>query len=517
MQTNGAAVLVRGFVNLVLSQITVRLINFGLNLVTARLLSPEAYGLASVQFHLLNTGIVFLSREGLKRACQRIQKDETVHTSKVLALASLCIPLGACVTGAVCTATLWSTSTDDKEAQVQGTAVVMQGMAAFLELCCGPLYILAKVQLADGVVAVAEAAAIIAKGSLTLYLLKRASLPVAIALSWAQVAYAGVTTLVFIVHYLPDFYNWVRSPMSMPQAPFCPSKQVVLEPQPTADTAADAELRRRRLTGTAGAVGASDSGMHASPGNPGVALAKECLIDSGSLAMCWRFLLQAGVHLLQTEGSRMVMALCQSSYNQGVYGLVTNLGSLVVRTIFFPVEEAAFRAFSKPSSKGSEGEREQIVGVLVRLFGLVGLLAVSFGPSYTYVLLRLVYGQKWSDTEAPRALAYYCAYITLLALNGCTEAYVNAVADPRQLGQSIRWQTAFSAAQILLSFALVWRLGAIGLILADSANMVLRIGYSWRFIKTRASGLQLRDWAPSLRSCAVCALAAGALRECKIV
>ena len=54
------------------------------------------------------------------------------------------------------------------------------------------------------------------------------------------------------------------------------------------------------------------------------------------------------MHLAQTEGSRMVMALCQSSYNQGVYGLVTNLGSLVVRTIFFPVEEAAFRAFSRP-------------------------------------------------------------------------------------------------------------------------------------------------------------------------
>ena len=62
---------------------------------------------------------------------------------------------------------------------------------------------------------------------------------------------------------------------------------------------------------------------------------------------------------------------------------------------------------------------------------IVGLLAVSFGPSYTYVLLRLVYGHKWSDTEAPNALAYYCGYITLLALNGCTEAYVNAVADPR--------------------------------------------------------------------------------------
>lgn len=61
----------------------------------------------------------------------------------------------------------------------------------------------------------------------------------------------------------------------------------------------------------------------------------------------------------------------------------------------------------------------------------IGLLAAAFGPSNTYVLLRLVYGQKWSSTEAPAALACYCGYITLLALNGCTEAYVNAVADAR--------------------------------------------------------------------------------------
>ena len=59
------------------------------------------------------------------------------------------------------------------------------------------------------------------------------------------------------------------------------------------------------------------------------------------------------------------------------------------------------------------------------------MLAVAVGPSYTYVLLRLLYGRKWSSTEAPAALAYYCGYITLLALNGCTEAYVNAVADAR--------------------------------------------------------------------------------------
>lgn len=57
--------------------------------------------------------------------------------------------------------------------------------------------------------------------------------------------------------------------------------------------------------------------------------------------------MQAGEKLLLAEGSKMVMAMGQSAYDQGVYGLVSSLGSLVVRTLFQPVEEAAFTAFSK--------------------------------------------------------------------------------------------------------------------------------------------------------------------------
>ena len=62
---------------------------------------------------------------------------------------------------------------------------------------------------------------------------------------------------------------------------------------------------------------------------------------------------------------------------------------------------------------------------------LAGLLAVAFGPAYTYMLLRLVYGQRWSETEAPKALAVYCLYILLLAVNGILEAFVHAVANSR--------------------------------------------------------------------------------------
>lgn len=82
----------------------------------------------------------------------------------------------------------------------------------------------------------------------------------------------------------------------------------------------------------------------------------------------------------------MVMALCQSSYNQGVYGLVTNLGSLVVRTIFFPVEEAAFRAFSKPSSKAplhsSYHLLDSYVAFVWHLSNLTCLGSLSMGQSH---------------------------------------------------------------------------------------------------------------------------------------
>jgi oligosaccharide translocation protein RFT1 len=47
------------------------------------------------------------------------------------------------------------------------------------------------------------------------------------------------------------------------------------------------------------------------------------------------------------EGSKMAVAAFQEGREQGVYGLVQGLGSIVVRTLFQPLEEAAFVAFSK--------------------------------------------------------------------------------------------------------------------------------------------------------------------------
>lgn len=68
----------------------------------------------------------------------------------------------------------------------------------------------------------------------------------------------------------------------------------------------------------------------------------------------------------------------------------------------------------------------------VEPFPVAGLLAVAFGPAYSHLLLRVAYGQRWSNTGAPAALAAYCPYILLLAANGILEAFVHAVASARR-------------------------------------------------------------------------------------
>ena len=61
--------------------------------------------LASVQFHLINTFILFLSREGFRRGCLRAQQSSGSPgsvTRNVLAIAALSIPLGAITTLCTC-------------------------------------------------------------------------------------------------------------------------------------------------------------------------------------------------------------------------------------------------------------------------------------------------------------------------------------------------------------------------------------------------------------------------------
>ena len=61
-----------GFSLLVVLQLFSRAITFVLNTALARGLGPQWYALANVQLYVISATALFLSREGLRRASQRI-------------------------------------------------------------------------------------------------------------------------------------------------------------------------------------------------------------------------------------------------------------------------------------------------------------------------------------------------------------------------------------------------------------------------------------------------------------
>lgn len=268
----------------------------------------------------------------------------------------------------------------------------------------------------------AETSATIAKSSMTLFLLSVQS-PPALAFAWGQVAYAGATLACYVAHLVFNLGSFTN-----------------IKPAP----------------------------------------------DRTALRLSGVFSLQAGGKLLLAEGSKAVLATTSKQGEQGVYGLVTNLGSLVVRTVFQPFEEAAYAAFAKSASdKGKPAlkRKAELLSLLCRAIYLLGLIAAAYGPAYAYIVLLVLYGRRWAESGAPLVLAVYSGYIAFLAMNGVMEAFVHAVADEHNLHRANAALLVISLIHIAASVMGVVKAGAIGLVIADSINMALRIGYCLYFSK----------------------------------
>ena len=80
--------------------------------------------MAAVQFHLINTTILFLAREGFRRACLRIDQSTPRAAKRTLRIAALTIPAGALLSTVVTALLLRSVGGDDPAYR---TALVMQG------------------------------------------------------------------------------------------------------------------------------------------------------------------------------------------------------------------------------------------------------------------------------------------------------------------------------------------------------------------------------------------------------
>lgn len=201
-------------------------------------------------------------------------------------------------------------------------------------------------------------------------------------------------------------------------------------------------------------------------------------------------------HLL-TEADKIVLSLYASHYDQAVYGVVNNYGSLVARLVFQPIEETSRISFAKmaASSKieyesNNHDAANSILSSLSRLIStlLNSMLLLSicfplFGPFYARVAVKYGLGGRWYSDETVQSLGIYCVYVLTMGLNGITEAFVNATAPAGVFSTVNSSMVCSSALYCLLSTIPFRGCGACGILVANIGSMCVRIVFNVVYIQ----------------------------------
>eukprot|EP01084_Bolivina_argentea_P010550 19664_1 len=202
-------------------------------------------------------------------------------------------------------------------------------------------------------------------------------------------------------------------------------------------------------------------------------------IDYELIESSFMFFFQSAIKFGLTEGEKIVMiGLNINATVQGIYSLVSNLGSLIARYVFAQIEKAANTEFSKLDKKTNKNIIIEILSNVLKIVIILALLCVVFSPNYSFMALDIIYGEKWSKTNAPNALALYCWYLLFMSVNGITEAFVQSE-TPNKYYQMFLIITSII---YWIVVAYLMNIGVNGLIYANCINMLIRIGYNCWFI-----------------------------------
>lgn len=228
---------------------------------------------------------------------------------------------------------------------------------------------------------------------------------------------------------------------------------------------------------------------------------------SPQLFSVWRglFIQMIFKHLL-TEGDRLLISWLCSAEEQGVYALVTNYGSILARVLFQPVEESLRLVLSKelstPSSKTQTQMAAKNMGYILLMYFHLSVVMVLGGYSNGAYVLQFALGRSkaliWKETNVFQIFPQYILYLPFLAFNGVIEAFFSSTASELQIQKFSWFMLGLTAFILLLLYWLiqVQNTGLLGLMVANSTNMALRIiyctNYMQKFLKKK--GIKTSIW-----------------------
>jgi len=430
------------------TQVAFRLVTFAMNAFVLRHISRDVLGLINVRLNLLDDTILFLSRESFRLACLGHSTGRQ-GWQQMVNLMWVSVPVAAAVAAAL--GWVWASLLPAPAlhlAAQYGTAVWVVAAAGVLQMAAEAPWVaaqllgLVRVRVALDTVWVATRAAVLVAAV--------AYTPDRVVEAWA--AGHALASLLYVLGHYAAFHLVLKHPTS---------------PLPL-DTVAD-------LLPSLG----------------------DFRVDSAQRRVAASFLGQGAVKQLLTEGERYVMTVFSllSLPEQGVYDVVTNLGSLAARFVFRPVEESAYFFFSQlwrravPLAEQEQGE-EVAEGLhrLLRLMLLLGLLVFALGISYCHLLLTLYGGGTLAEGAGPDLLRAQCLLVLLLAVNGVTECFARSAMTEGEIQRHTRAMSAMSVAYLALAYLLTTHLGPVGFTFANCLNMCVRVLLSLRVIWAAFAG-----------------------------
>jgi oligosaccharide translocation protein RFT1 len=474
-----------------------KLVTFSLNQCLINLTSPEVFGQAAVQLELLLSTVLFLSREGIRIATLRTliptgtnanNDDSNEQHQQFQRLVNLSwVP---CMLISVAIIVLSGSIVCGYQFQsVDIVTVLLYCCGAFLEALGEPLFNAYQNALQLRPQMRADTAAVFARSLVTVF--------VVAYLQWGVRGFGVAQMSYGLVHFLTLLSCVNNTPLN--------GRIRQLH-----------EYLPRRIASSSPTASSSKSAVTQFVDLP---LFTVAMTATGSSLL---------KHLL-TEADKIMLSLLVSNYDQGIFAVANNYGSLVARLIYLPVENACRLAFSKLAAEiGQQAERcaicvqsaddqssshvntrnskhktdavevelqgtlallqtkvQEMKSMLLRLLVAVaafGCIFPLFGLPYISLLVNVLLSSSWRKPETVQTLSCYCVYLLVLGLNGISESFVQSVAAPKAFVRLNIGLCVSTVVYVGVAAVCVRRFGTSGLVMANIASMCVRIISSLLFV-----------------------------------